>query len=90
MREHRRHERHPIRVGVEVTIPGLFRNKRRRFHTLDMSDGGVLPESDGELVRPRVQKLRCRLQAIPGRKASAGTGCGRSRDPGKNGRRIPA
>ena len=52
MREQRRHERYPIIVEVEVTLPGLFWKQRRRFHTRDMSDGGVFLEADGKVLPP--------------------------------------
>ena len=48
MRENRRHERYPIVVDVEVTLPGLLRKQRRRFRTRDMSDSGVFLEADGK------------------------------------------
>lgn len=52
MREHRRYERYPINVDVEVTIPRFLRKQRRRYRTRDMSDGGVFLESDGRPSPP--------------------------------------
>ena len=52
MRENRRHERYPIVVDVEVTLPGMLRKQRRRFRTRDMSDSGVFLEADGKPLPP--------------------------------------
>lgn len=62
MREHRRHERYPIEVEVEVVLPKkILRSEKRRMRTRDMSQGGLYLESDGKPLPPAGAELRVRV-----------------------------
>lgn len=61
MRDKRIHERYPIEVEVEVTIPKLFREQRRVMRTRDMSHGGLFLESDGKALPPLGAELKVRV-----------------------------
>lgn len=61
MRDKRQHERYPIEVEVEVVIPKLLRNQRRRMRTRDMSHGGLFIASDGKPLPPPGAELRLRV-----------------------------
>lgn len=61
MRDKREHERYPIEVEVEVVIPKLFRDQRRRMYTRDMSHGGLFIAGDGKPMPPAGAELRLRV-----------------------------
>lgn len=62
MREHRRHERYPIEVEVEVVVPKkLLFSEKRRMRTRDMSQGGLFLEADGKPLPSVGAELRVRV-----------------------------
>ena len=66
MREHRRFERYPIDIDVEVSVPGIFRKRKRRFRTRDMSDGGLFLASDGKPCPPVGTEIEVRVIGMIG------------------------
>ncbi len=69
MREHRRHERFPFSVEVEITYQGLVRKKRQHYFTRDMSDGGVFLEGKGSRCPPVGTLLEARVLGTVGGEA---------------------
>lgn len=61
MRDQRQHERYPIEVEVEVTIPKWLRAERRRMQTRDMSHGGLFIAHDGRPMPPVGAELRVQV-----------------------------
>lgn len=61
MSDKRQHERYPIEVEVEVIVPKLLRDQRRRMQTRDMSHGGLFIASDGRPLPPLGAELRLRV-----------------------------
>jgi hypothetical protein len=66
MKEHRRHERYPIEVEVEVALPRkLLFSEKRRMRTRDMSQSGLFLEADGKPLPPVGAELRLRVIRDP-------------------------
>ena len=66
MREHRRFERYPFSVEVEITYKGMLRKKRQRYFTRDMSDGGVFLQGKGKDCPPVGTLLEARIAGPDG------------------------
>lgn len=61
MKEHRRFERYPIEVEVEVVIPKMLLDQKRVMRTRDMSNGGLFIATDGDPLPPMGSELRVRV-----------------------------
>lgn len=61
MKEHRRFERYPIEVEVEVVIPKMLLDQKRIMRTRDMSNGGLFIATDGSPLPPMGAELRVRV-----------------------------
>jgi len=62
MKEHRRHERYPIEVEVEVVLPKkMLFSEKRRMRTRDMSQSGLFLEADGKALPSVGAELRLRV-----------------------------
>lgn len=61
MKEHRRFERYPIEVEVEVVIPKVLLDQKRVMRTRDMSNGGLFIATDGGPLPPMGAELRVRV-----------------------------
>lgn len=61
MKEHRRFERYPIEVEVEVVIPRTLDDRKRIMRTRDMSKGGLFIATDSAPLPPMGAELRVRV-----------------------------